>query len=448
MVVLVAAGVVVAVRSGDGGSAGSTPAEAAGAHRALLGLIEAASFDNGRAVLGSCPLGSLTDLDRAVGGAITLDKAVARAAEVDALIDQTDTYPAHVSCAQNVDDVTAVDGVDGITYEAMLTPPKDYLAAAQFDGSINGAGSGEGIDVHSSKQTTFDGGTVFEYCGTRRGSAGCGAAWIDTGDRLGVDLFLDGLPVELEGTVTEAQALAALKSVLGPIISGLSAADASAATAGSGASTAASTAEGGSTPGDGTTADTGGIDAQAAHDGLTKLIAGTSFGGSQRATLANCPLGSFASLDAAVGSSITLPATLASGLTQIQVLRTNTLSPFEVSCVQAGTDTDTSAGIVAISFEASPDPAQDYQAAAIKAYDGFLVPVFAQSTPYRGGTIHSFCAKPDSGAGAPSCAAAWIDDHRLLGIETYANGTLSGTDLVAALKSLLGTVPAALAGAG
>jgi hypothetical protein len=120
--------------------------------------------------------------------------------------------PAFVSCQRYAEDTDAVDkGADGLYFQAILNPPRDYEGyVADF--------AGDSSDINYDAPDEYKGGKVYLFCWDANdddGFTGCEADWVDTTNKIALNLFLDGVDT------TSATAFTALKSVLAPMAASL-----------------------------------------------------------------------------------------------------------------------------------------------------------------------------------------------------------------------------------
>ncbi len=206
---IVAAGIVLLTRKDD---KGGSSLDGAAAHTTLRSLLDNAEFDaSGIAGLDACPLGTVKALDALVAVKVPLDKALLRAGSSATAKDSTDVKPQRVACDQVVDDPTSIaKGPGGISYGALLNPPKD------IDGYLKDAAAGGG-KLTVGDTSSFDGGTIHAACLAAAGDTelpSCAGLWVDETNRIAIG-------VALIGDVTEKDAVAATKAIIPTAVKGL-----------------------------------------------------------------------------------------------------------------------------------------------------------------------------------------------------------------------------------
>jgi hypothetical protein len=205
--VLVVAAViaVVALLALGGGDSASTSPNAKGAHEGLRTALDDSSFDDsGNDTLRDCPLGDIDDLYAAVDAVIEIDSSVANGKVAQSAREQGD-LPGFVSCERYAEDESLVDtGPTDIFFQAVLDPPRDYRGyIVDF--------AGDATDTHFDPSVAYRGGTVEMFCSVAKddsGFTGCDADWVDTKNKIALNVFLGG------ADATSEDAFAALKAVL------------------------------------------------------------------------------------------------------------------------------------------------------------------------------------------------------------------------------------------
>ncbi len=204
-VVVVIAIVVVAVLALSGGDGGSKKPNAKAAHDGLRIVLDDSSFDeDGNDDLRECPLGDLDVLFDAVAAVIEIDRAVADGKDAKSAREEGD-LPGFVSCERYAEDESTVDrGPSDVFFQAVLDPPRDYR------GYITDF-AGDATDTTFEDSVTYQGADVEMFCSEANddtGFTGCDADWVDTTNKIAINVFLGG------PDATTEDAFAALKTVL------------------------------------------------------------------------------------------------------------------------------------------------------------------------------------------------------------------------------------------
>ena len=214
VLVLAAAAVVGAVLVLGGRDSGGGGINAKGAKAGAQTVIDNATFDDtGTAVVSRCPLGNLRDLDKAVERVLKVDSVVDEGTDSLTVHNEGD-FPAFIVCQRNADKATDVaKGPTGLYYQAVLDPPLDYKGyITDFAGSST--------DVKIDEPVKYKGGDVYLFCGKAnddKGYTGCDADWVDTKNKIALNVFLAG------NDPSKEDAFAALKAVLGDLADNLAA---------------------------------------------------------------------------------------------------------------------------------------------------------------------------------------------------------------------------------
>ena len=205
VVVVIAIAVVAVLALGDGDNGGSKKPNAKAAHDGLRTVLDDASFDeDGNDELRECPLGDLDVLYDAVAAVIEIDPAVADGKDAKSAREEGD-LPGFVSCERFVEDESKVDkGPTDLFFQAVLDPPRDY------QGYITDF-AGDSTDTTFDDSVTYQGVDVEMFCSEANddsGFTGCDADWVDTTNKIAINVFLGG------SDATAEDAFAALKAVL------------------------------------------------------------------------------------------------------------------------------------------------------------------------------------------------------------------------------------------
>lgn len=204
--VVIAIVVAVAVFAlGGSDSSDPEPVSAAAAREGLSAVLDNSSYDEeGNDELRVCPLGDLDDLYDAVAAVIELDPAVANGVDERSAREEDD-LPGFVSCQRYAEDEDKVEsGPTSVFFQAVLEPPGDYEEyITEFAGDVTEVDFDESVD--------YNGGEVVLFCAEAvedSGFTGCDADWVDTKNKIAINVFLGGSDAKAE------DALTALKAVL------------------------------------------------------------------------------------------------------------------------------------------------------------------------------------------------------------------------------------------
>src|SRR6476469_1860990 len=194
LVVIAVAIVAVLALGGDDDRSGKAP-KAKAAHDGLRNVLDDSSFDeDGNDELRVCPLGDLDDLYAAVAAAIDLDPALADGVDAKSAREEGD-LPGFVSCERYVQDETKVDkGPTDVFFQAVLDPPRDY------QGYITDF-AGDSTDVTFDDSVQYQGAEVEMFCSEAAddsGFTGCDADWVDTKNKIAINVFLGGEDAKAE----------------------------------------------------------------------------------------------------------------------------------------------------------------------------------------------------------------------------------------------------------